>query len=116
MTETGTYVLLLQLPVDEQLTIGKLGTFDFPAGWYTYVGSAFGSGGLVGRLKHHMKPVEKPHWHIDYLRQSARLMEIWLSPNTERHEEEWVDLHHLPIWKTLSNNFEYSFIPILGSF
>ena len=92
MTETGTYVLLLQLPVDEQLTIGKLGTFDFPAGWYTYVGSAFGSGGLVGRLKHHMKPVEKPYWHIDYLRQSARLMEIWLSPNTERHEEEWVDL------------------------
>ena len=43
--ETGTYVLLLQLPTDEELTIGKLGTFDFPAGWYTYVGSAFGSGG-----------------------------------------------------------------------
>jgi Uri superfamily endonuclease len=92
MTETGTYVLLLQLPTDEQITIGKLGTFDFPAGWYTYVGSAFGPGGLVGRLKYHMKPVEKPHWHIDYLRQSARLVEIWLSPSAERREEEWVDL------------------------
>jgi Uri superfamily endonuclease len=90
--ETGTYVLLLQLPADEQLTIGKLGTFDFPAGWYTYVGSAFGSGGLVSRLKRHMQPVEKPHWHIDYFRQSARLAEIWLSPDTERREEEWVDL------------------------
>jgi Uri superfamily endonuclease len=92
MTETGTYVLLLHLPADEQLTVGKLGTFNFPAGWYTYVGSAFGSGGLVGRLKYHMKPVKKPHWHIDYLRQSARLVEIWLSPSTERREEEWVDL------------------------
>jgi Uri superfamily endonuclease len=92
MTETGTYVLLLHLAADEQLTIGKLGTFDFPAGWYTYVGSAFGSGGLVGRLKYHLQPVEKPHWHIDYLRQSARLVEIWLSPDTERREEEWVDL------------------------
>jgi len=92
MTETGTYVLLLHLPDKEQLTIGKLGTFDFPAGWYAYVGSAFGPGGLVGRLKYHMKPVEKPHWHIDYFRQSARLMEIWLSPDTERQETEWVDL------------------------
>ena len=90
--ETGTYVLLLQLPVDEQLTIGKLGTIAFPAGWYAYVGSAFGSGGLVGRLKYHLKSVEKPHWHIDYLRRHARLVEIWLSPSTERCEEDWVDL------------------------
>ncbi|MBN1995787.1 MAG: GIY-YIG nuclease family protein [Anaerolineae bacterium] len=90
--ETGNYVLLLHLPIDEQLTIGKLGTFDFPAGWYAYVGSAFGSGGLVGRLKYHLKPVEKPHWHIDYLRQAARLQEIWLSPGSERREREWVDL------------------------
>ncbi len=89
---TGQYVLLLHLPGNEQLTIGKLGRFDFPAGWYAYVGSAFGSGGLVGRLKHHLKPVERPHWHIDYLRQAAYLQEIWLSPDTERREEAWVDL------------------------
>jgi Uri superfamily endonuclease len=92
MSETGNYVLLLHLPNDERLAIGKLGTFDFPAGWYAYVGSAFGAGGLVGRLKHHLKPVERPHWHIDYFRQAAHLQEIWLSPSTERHEQEWVDL------------------------
>lgn len=89
---TGQYVLLLHLPADEKLAIGKLGTFDFPAGWYAYVGSAFGAGGLVGRVKHHLKPVERPHWHIDYLRQVARLQEIWLSPDHERREQEWVDL------------------------
>jgi Uri superfamily endonuclease len=92
MSETGNYVLLLHLPADEKLTIGKLGTFNFPAGWYAYVGSAFGSGGLVGRLKHHLEPVERPHWHIDYFRRAARLQEIWLSPSLERREEAWVDL------------------------
>jgi Uri superfamily endonuclease len=92
MSEPGNYVLLLHLPADETLTIGKLGTFDFPAGWYTYVGSAFGAGGLVGRLKHHLQPVDRPHWHIDYLRQVAQLREIWLSPDAESHEGEWADL------------------------
>jgi Uri superfamily endonuclease len=72
--------------------VGKLGSFDFPAGWYTYIGSAFGAGGLIGRIKHHLRPVEKPHWHIDYLRQEAALKEIWLSPDTERREEDWVDM------------------------
>ena len=89
---TGTYVLLLHLPLDETLTIGKLGTFHFPAGWYAYVGSAFGAGGLVGRLKHHLKPVKKPHWHIDYLRQAAQVKEVWLTPGAERREQAWVDL------------------------
>jgi Uri superfamily endonuclease len=89
---TGNYVLLLHLPADETLTIGKLGTFDFPAGWYAYVGSAFGSGGLVGRLKHHLQPVERPHWHIDYLRQAAQVQEVWLGPDPVSHEREWADL------------------------
>ncbi len=92
MSETGNYVLLLHLPADTTLTIGKLGTFDFPAGWYTYVGSAFGAGGLAGRLKHHLQPLERLHWHIDYLRQAAQVQEIWLSPDTAPHEREWADL------------------------
>lgn len=89
---TGTYVLLLHLSSDEAITIGRLGTFDFPAGWYTYIGSAFGAGGLLGRIKHHLQPVQKPHWHIDYLRQKAEIKEIWLSPDTQPREQEWVDL------------------------
>ena len=92
MSETGNYILLLHLPTDETLTIGKLGTLDFPAGWYAYAGSAFGPGGLVGRLKHHLQPVDHPYWHIDYLRQLAQLKEIWLSPDTESRERDWADL------------------------
>lgn len=89
---TGTYVLLLHLDNDSTITVGRLGTFDFPAGWYTYVGSAFGAGGLLGRIKHHLQPTDRPHWHIDYLRQLAPVQEIWLSPDTERREADWVDL------------------------
>lgn len=89
---TGTYVLLLHLDQNQTITVGKLGEFDFPAGWYTYIGSAFGAGGLLGRIKHHLRPVERPHWHIDYLRQQAPVVEIWLSPDTERREADWVDL------------------------
>lgn len=89
---TGTYVLLLHLPTEKTITVGKLGVVDFPAGWYTYIGSAFGPGGLLARIKHHLQPAEKPHWHIDYLRREARLAEIWLSPDEVRREEDWVDL------------------------
>ena len=89
---SGTYVLLLHLPLEKSITVGKLGTFNFPAGWYTYIGSAFGAGGLLGRIKHHLQPAETPHWHIDYLRREAHLQEIWLSPDIERREEAWVDL------------------------
>ena len=91
-TPTGIYVLLLHLPEEKTITIGKLGTFDFPSGWYAYIGSAMGPGGLVARIKHHLQVQEKPHWHIDYLRQEADLQEIWLSPDTVKREEEWVDL------------------------
>lgn len=89
---TGTYVLLLFLPDNISISIGKLGEFDFPAGWYTYVGSAFGAGGLLGRIKHHLQPITKPHWHIDYLRQHAVVKEIWLSPDIQRREQDWVEL------------------------
>ncbi|MBK8021287.1 MAG: GIY-YIG nuclease family protein [Chloroflexi bacterium] len=74
----GTYVLLLELPAASRLTVGRLGIIDFPAGWYAYVGSAFGPGGLRGRLKHHLTPVGKPHWHVDYLRQAAHCRELWI--------------------------------------
>jgi Uri superfamily endonuclease len=76
---TGTYVLLLYLAENRTITVGKLGTFDFPMGWYTYIGSAFGAGGLVARLKHHLQPGDRPHWHIDYLRREAQVVECALA-------------------------------------
>lgn len=94
-TARGTYILLLAMATPTRLIIGRLGVFDFPAGWYAYVGSAFGPGGLSGRLRHHCSPVRKPHWHIDYLRQAAAVHEIWHSASAARCEHEWAGLLRL---------------------
>jgi Uri superfamily endonuclease len=52
------------------IRIGALGDLLFLAGWYIYVGSALGSGGLQ-RLGRHMSLArlrdKRPTWHVDYL-------------------------------------------------
>ncbi|MDQ2050489.1 GIY-YIG nuclease family protein [Natronolimnohabitans sp. A-GB9] len=66
----GTYVLLVDVPRATSIDVGALGTCDFSAGTYAYVGSAFGSGGFA-RLDRHRELArgdrETRHWHIDYL-------------------------------------------------
>ncbi|MCA9904476.1 MAG: GIY-YIG nuclease family protein [Anaerolineae bacterium] len=71
------------------LTVGKLGTFEFPVGWYVYVGSAHGSGGLRARLAHHLSSAAKPHWHIDYLRLAAPLWSVWYRASETVFEHLW---------------------------
>lgn len=88
----GTYVLILRLLRDHRIQVGKLGSFEFRLGFYAYVGSAFGPGGLAGRLKHHMTPAVRPHWHIDYLRKVAVLKQVWLSESEARREHDWAVL------------------------
>lgn len=85
----GTYILCLYLKQEQIIEIGKLGTCLFPAGYYTYTGSAFGPGGLSGRLKHHLNPGAKPHWHIDYLRRKSEIEAVWLSEQKDRREHEY---------------------------
>jgi Uri superfamily endonuclease len=69
-----------------------LGTFPFAAGWYAYVGSAFGTGGLRGRLKHHLAQGKRLHWHIDYLAQSASIEEIWYLASETPYEHTWASI------------------------
>jgi len=88
----GTYILNIYLTHPAVLTIGRLGTFPFLGGWYTYVGSAFGAGGLRGRLNHHLSQKHSLHWHIDYLRQSASISEIWYLASQTAYEHIWASL------------------------
>ncbi len=89
--DRGTYLLVLWLAADcENLRIGQLGSYDFAAGTYLYVGSAFGSGGLVARLAYHrQRDKARPHWHIDYLRPHCHLTESWSVACSERLEQPW---------------------------
>lgn len=82
--KTGSYILTLYLSQEQQIQIGRLGTFLFKAGYYWYVGSAMG--GLTARLKHHLSPVHNPHWHMDYLKSRGQILEIWTLPNQKRDE------------------------------
>ncbi len=80
----GSYILLIKLPEEETITIGRLPSWHFHRGCYAYVGSAMG--GLKTRLKHHLKENKKPHWHIDYLLQKAALTSIILCETEHRVE------------------------------
>ncbi len=88
----GIYVLVLHLPAETHLTIGRLGAFDLHPGYYLYVGSAFGPGGLAGRLRHHRRPARHPHWHIDYLRAVAFVGQVWFAVQQTPREHEWAAL------------------------
>ena len=85
--ERGTYALLLALDGEAAITVGKLGTFAFPAGYYLYIGSA--RSGLWPRLRRHLKREKKLRWHIDYLRQHAEVIEVWYLVSDEPMECPW---------------------------
>ena len=76
----GVYGLGLRLDVSQALWIGALGSCHFPAGYYVYVGSAWGAGGLAARVRRHLRGGDVRRWHIDYLRAAAAPFAVWLTP------------------------------------
>ena len=85
----GSYLLMLALPSNQQIQVGRLGCIGFESGWYAYAGSAFGPGGLAARLSRHFGPVQKRHWHIDYLRAEAVAREAWFFIGPPSREHDW---------------------------
>lgn len=87
--KNGTYVLHLRLDAPCRLPIGGLGTLGMPHGWYAYVGSAQGPGGLAARLRRHLAGTGRMHWHIDYLRQKATPVGVWACEGAALLEHVW---------------------------
>ena len=81
----GVYVLALQLQRKTRLVVGRLGVFDFPRGYYLYVGSALS--GFAGRINRHLKRKKKMRWHIDYLLEVADLMWVDLYETESQSDE-----------------------------
>ena len=90
--EKGTYVLIASVSQMKRIEIGRLGAFDLVPGFYAYVGSAFGAGGLRARVSHHLESTAAPHWHIDYLLQVAQPAEVWYTTAERKLEHHWADL------------------------
>jgi Uri superfamily endonuclease len=85
----GTYALLLWSAAHRRIQVGRLGAIQLRRGWYVYVGSARGPGGVRARLAHHLRVARRPHWHVDYLRRHAAIREIWTSYDARADEHRW---------------------------
>ena len=92
----GTYVLLASMARVQRVEIGALGEFEIIPGFYEYVGSAFGSGGLAARIGHHLESTAEPHWHVDYLLRMAKPVEVWFTTVEKRLEHSWAELLENP--------------------
>jgi Uri superfamily endonuclease len=79
--EPGIYTLILYLETEREIKVGSLGVMSFSAGYYSYTGSARGSGGLK-RVDRHIQVLfgqkNVRRWHIDYLLPNTRFQELFI--------------------------------------
>jgi Uri superfamily endonuclease len=88
-TDKGTYALIMRCRKTSRTMIGKLGQITLRPGFYIYVGSAFGPGGIEARVSRHRRRDKKLHWHIDYLRRHTALIETWTLAGPVNLEHDW---------------------------
>lgn len=85
----GIYVLILSLNNDIDLRVGKIGTIEFRAGYYYYIGSALGQGGFK-RVIRHFRVASGENttrkWHIDHLLPCSEVISAVLLPAYDRIE------------------------------
>jgi len=80
----GTYALLIKVPKDIEVRIGKLEKIKFKSGFYAYVGSALN--GIEKRIERHMRKEKKLRWHIDYLLKNAEIVDVIYAETDSRVE------------------------------
>jgi sugar fermentation stimulation protein A len=69
--DSGSYLVLLEIPGPCDVETGALGVLRYERGWYIYIGSARKN--LRSRIQRHLRHVRKKrHWHIDYLSPQAK--------------------------------------------
>ena len=86
----GVYTLVIFIPSETSLIVGKLGTQRFLGGYYAYTGSAMGRGasGLRHRLLRHLRKGKRRFWHADFLlaHENATVATI-IAAQTDRRAE-----------------------------
>jgi len=85
----GTYALILRCPSKASAGVGRLGRIDLKRGYYIYVGSAFGPGGVRARVTRHCRTEKARRWHIDYLREFVTPLGAWYSHSPVHLEHTW---------------------------
>lgn len=87
--EKGTYIVVTEARHAFSCQVGKLGKLAGDKGYYLYVGSALGSGGIKSRVNHHLRISDNPRWHFDYLRPFVIPLRIWYCHLLNRYEHQW---------------------------
>ena len=87
--QPGTYALILRSDSVTDVQIGRWGVLTTESGYYIYVGSAFGPGGVKARVLRHCRKVKSKHWHIDYLREHVNPVGAWYSYGSRQLEHLW---------------------------
>lgn len=80
----GCYVLIIELKENKTIQIGKIGNIVFKKDFYVYIGSALN--GLEHRMSRHLREKKNIRWHIDYLLQHGKLIDIFYKENDKKDE------------------------------
>ncbi len=104
-SQKGSYALALNLPEPVSFMVGRLGICSLQPAALIYVGSAFGSGGLSARVRHHLNLPQRPHWHLDYLRPYVEPLGCLFTGSARPLECRWAQI---------VSACEYAFVPLRG--
>jgi len=85
----GTYALILRNYSRATIQIGRWSRICVKPGYYSYIGSAFGPGGVRARVSRHLRKEKRKHWHIDYLREFMEPVGVWFTHDRQRLEHIW---------------------------
>ncbi len=88
----GTYILILRSDARRTVQIGRWGELAVQLGYYLYVGSAFGPGGVRARVSRHARKGKTLRWHVDYLREVTELERVWYSYELRHLEHDWAQM------------------------
>jgi Uri superfamily endonuclease len=86
---SGTYALLFYCEQNPEVQVGKMGRIQLRSGFYIYVGSAFGPGGVKARVLRHCRTKKKHHWHIDYIVKFLIPKGAWYNHGQVHLEHAW---------------------------
>ncbi len=88
-SDPGTYALILRSRSKATTQVGRWGQINLEKGYYIYVGSAFGPGGVQARVLRHIRKKKPYHWHIDHLREYLSPVGAWYTHDRKRLEHRW---------------------------
>ena len=92
MDDCGLYIAIFELSDAESIRVGKLGSFEFQAGTYFYVGSA--QKNLTARIERHARQDKPLRWHIDYLSVHAPMLGAILIQDPREEECQIAEALH----------------------